>query len=392
MRAVVCQNETLRVAEVPDPVPGQGQLLLQVERCGICGSDLHARTHCDELAGVAAECGYPTVMRPDQEIVLGHEICGEVIDHGPRTRPKLKPGTQVVTMPVRRDGDGNAKTNGTVRMTGFDTAAPGGFAEQVVAQDVFTFAVPNGLSAERAAFTEPLAVAWHAVRRGCVGKGQPAVVVGCGPIGLAVILMLKAAGVRTVIASDFSPGRRALAERCGADITIDATANSPWDRTWRGPVNSIPEYLGFGIDTMKRLRSVPGLPWPRLMRLAEAANATPSGPVIFECVGAPGLLEQVVTGAPMHSRVVVVGVCMQPDRFRPAMALHKELELRFVFGYDPGEFHDTLHMIAEGKVDPSPLLTGTVGLDGVDAAFTALGDPEKHAKILIDPRSTVLAP
>jgi len=162
-------------------------------------------------------------------------------------------------MPVRRNG-------ATVHLTGFDTAAPGGFAEQVVAQEPFTFEVPNGLSPERAAFTEPLAVAWHAVRRGSVGRGQPAVVVGCGPIGLAVILMLKAAGVRTVVASDFSPGRRALAERCGADITIDAAANSPWDRTWRGPVNSIPEYLGFGIDTMKRLRSVPGLPWPRLMR------------------------------------------------------------------------------------------------------------------------------
>jgi threonine dehydrogenase-like Zn-dependent dehydrogenase len=80
---------------------------------------------------------------------------------------------------------------------------------------------------------------------------------------------------------------------------------------------------------------------------------------------------------------------MQPDRFRPAIALHKEIELRFVFGYDPGEFRDTLHMIADGKVDPSPLLTGTVGLDGVEAAFTALGKPDRHAKILIDPASTV---
>jgi threonine dehydrogenase-like Zn-dependent dehydrogenase len=127
------------------------------------------------------------------------------------------------------------------------------------------------------------------------------------------------------------------------------------------------------------------------MRLAELAGQTPSGPVIFECVGAPGLLEQVLTGAPLNSRVVVVGVCMQPDRLRPAMAQLKELELRFAFGYDPGEFHDTLRMIAEGKVDPSPLLTGTVGLGGVDAAFTALGSPEQHAKILIDPASDAVA-
>lgn len=385
MRAVVCQNEALRVAEIPDPVPGRGQLLIGVERCGICGSDLHARAQSDELADISAEVGSPTVMRPDHEIVLGHEFCGEVIDHGPRTNRRLKPGTRVVAMPVRR-------ANGTVRMTGFDAAAPGGFAERVVTQEVFTFAVPNGLSAEKAAFTEPLAVAWHAVRRGAVRKGQPAVVVGCGPIGLAVIIMLKAAGVGTVIASDLSPARRALAERCGADVVIDAAAESPWTRKWRGPVNSVPEYMDFGIDTMSRLRAVPRLPWPRLMRLAEKTGGVPAGPVIFECVGAPGLLEQVLTGAPMLSRVVVVGVCMQPDRLRPAMAQLKELELRFAFGYDPGEFHDTLRMIAEGKVDPSPLLTGTVGLDGVDAAFSALGDPEKHAKILIDPSSAAVAP
>jgi threonine dehydrogenase-like Zn-dependent dehydrogenase len=79
---------------------------------------------------------------------------------------------------------------------------------------------------------------------------------------------------------------------------------------------------------------------------------------------------------------------METDRFRPAMAINKEIELRFAFGYDPGEFRDTLHMIAGGKVDPAPLITGTVGLAGVDNAFTALGSPEHHAKILVDPSSS----
>jgi threonine dehydrogenase-like Zn-dependent dehydrogenase len=70
------------------------------------------------------------------------------------------------------------------------------------------------------------------------------------------------------------------------------------------------------------------------------------------------------------------------------MAVNKEIDLRFVIGYTPLEFRDTLHMLAGGEVDPRPLITGEVGLAGVDAAFTALGDPEKHAKVLIDPRST----
>jgi threonine dehydrogenase-like Zn-dependent dehydrogenase len=112
----------------------------------------------------------------------------------------------------------------------------------------------------------------------------------------------------------------------------------------------------------------------------------PKRPVIFECVGVPGVIEDVLDGAPLFSRVVVAGVCVGQDRFTPAMAINKEIDLRFVLGYSPLEFRDTLHMLAEGKVDPRPLITGTVGLDGVASAFDALAHPGEHAKILIDPR------
>ena len=98
------------------------------------------------------------------------------------------------------------------------------------------------------------------------------------------------------------------------------------------------------------------------------------------------MLDSIIDGAPLFSRLVVVGVCVGPDRITPAMAINKEIDLRFVFGYTPLEFRDTLHMLADGKVDPRPLITGTVGLDGVAGAFSALGDPETHAKILVDPR------
>ena len=98
------------------------------------------------------------------------------------------------------------------------------------------------------------------------------------------------------------------------------------------------------------------------------------------------MIDSIIDGAPLFSRVVVAGVCVGPDRITPAMAINKEIDLRFVFGYTPLEFRDTLHMLAEGKVDPSPLITGTVGLDGVAEAFTDLGDPDRHAKILIDPQ------
>ena len=379
MKAVICNESQLRVADIPAPRPGKGQLLIDVLRCGICGSDLHARVHADAVADLTAQSGYDAFMRSDQEIVMGHEFCGSVAEYGPGCRKRWQTGTAVVALPIVRNGT-------EVHLTGLSAAAPGGYAEQVIVQESMTMAVPNGLSAEHAALTEPMAVALHAVRRGDVGKGQTAIVIGCGPIGLAVISMLKATGVRTVVASDFSPRRRALAERCGADVVVDPAEQSPWTSYPQGSeLRGATELLNLGFDTMEKLRMVPKLPWWHVFRLANTLGATPSGPVIFECVGVPGIIDQIITSAPLLSRVVVVGVCMEADRIRPALAINKEIDLRFVLGYDPGEFQDTLHLIADGKVDPAPLITGTVGLDGVDEAFTALGNPEEHAKILIDP-------
>ncbi|MGB6039163.1 MAG: alcohol dehydrogenase, partial [Gordonia sp. (in: high G+C Gram-positive bacteria)] len=161
----------------------------------------------------------------------------------------------------------------------------------------------------------------------------------------------------------------------------------------RNETRSVTDLVGVALDTMGKLRMVPGpVPWWQAFRLAEKIGEVPAGPVVFECVGVPGMIDQIIGTAPLRSRVVVVGVCMEPDSFTPSMAGTKEIDLRFVFGYDPGEFRDTLHMIADRKVDVRPLITGAVGLDGVDAAFTALGDPEAHAKILIDPSSDRLRP
>jgi threonine dehydrogenase-like Zn-dependent dehydrogenase len=292
----------------------------------------------------------------------------------------------VVALPLLRTG-------GAVHAIGLSALAPGAYAEQLLVEESLTVPVPNGLSPDVATLTEPMAVAWHAVRRGEVKKRTVAVVIGCGPIGLSVICMLKASGVRTVIASDFSEGRRALARACGADVVVDPAHESPHARAEQhGHLVTVPAALDTALDAMDKLQRAP-VPWHHLWRAAEALGVTtPKSPVIFECVGVPGVIDQVIASAPLFSRVVVVGVCMGTDRIRPAMAINKEIELRFVLGYTPIEFRDTLHMLAEGKVNPGPLVTGAVGLEGVDSAFRALGDPEAHAKILVDPKSSAAAP
>ncbi len=386
MKAVSCRDGQLEVVELQTPSPERGHVLIDVLRCGICGSDLHARHHCDEMAAVARETGYEDFMRSDQDVVMGHEFCGEIVEHGLGCRKAVPTGTQVVAVPLLR-------TRGAIHAIGLSTAAPGAYAEQMLVQESLTVPVPNGLSPEVAVLTEPMAVAYHAVRRAELKKRTVAIVIGCGPIGLSVICMLKARGVRTVIGSDFSAGRRALAKACGADIVVDPAHESPHASAEKhGHLVTVPAALDLAVGAMDKMQRVP-VPWHHLWRSAEALGlATPKSPVIFECVGVPGVIEEIIASAPLFSRIVVIGVCMGADRIRPAMAINKEIDLRFVLGYTPIEFRDTLHLLAEGKVNAGPLVTGVVGLEGVGSAFESLGDPDGHAKILVDPKSSLLAP
>ncbi len=139
MKAVSCHQAELSVVDRETPVPGKGQLLIDVLRCGICGSDLHARHHCDELADVMVETGYEDFMRSDQEVVFGHEFCGQIADHGPGCRKRNATGTHVVAVPLLRRG-------AEVHATGLSTVAPGAYAEQMLVEESLAFPVPNGLA------------------------------------------------------------------------------------------------------------------------------------------------------------------------------------------------------------------------------------------------------
>jgi threonine dehydrogenase-like Zn-dependent dehydrogenase len=378
VKAVVCHQGALTTADVPDPEPAAGQVLLRVLRCGICGSDLHARRAGDELADVMVEAGYDRFMRADQHVVLGHEFVGDVVDYGPGCRRKVRTGSPVVAFPLVRRG-------GEVHPIGLSAAAPGGYAELMLVEESLMLPVPNGLPAVAAVLTEPMAVALHAVRRGEVSRRTPAIVVGCGPIGLAVVGLLKAAGVRMVVASDPSARRRQLAFSLGADVVVDPGSRSPYDAAARrSMIRTVPEGAELAVNTMERLQRLP-IPWPYVFRGIERLGLGPRGPVVFECVGVPGMLDDIITSAPFFSRVIVVGVCVGPDRIRPAMAVSKELDLRFVLGYTPLDFRDTLDRLADGKLPAGAVVTGTVGLEGVNGAFDALASADVHAKVLIDP-------
>ena len=357
MRAVIRRDKRLVCDEIAELTPGAGQVLVKTLACGICGSDLHALHHMEHMIDLGRRSGAPdNGFDPAADTVFGHEFCAEILDHGPGSTKALKAGTRVVSVPITMHGAG-------VEALGFSNRLPGGFAEQMLLSEALILAVPNGLPTEKAALTEPFAVGLHAVAKARLEAKSVSLVVGCGPVGLAVIAALKAKGHGPVIAADFSPRRRAAAERLGADIVIDPATENPHER-WEA----------LGVPRSRAAQS--------MMRMMGNAIAQP---VVFECVGAPGVVQSLIEAAPAGSQIVVAGVCMETDRIEPSIAITKEIELTFVFGYTPEEFAATLHQIAEGVIDVTGLVTGQVGLDGVADAFSALGDPEAHVKILVQP-------
>jgi threonine dehydrogenase-like Zn-dependent dehydrogenase len=358
MRAAVMRNKKLVVDDIATPAPGPGEALVKTLACGICGSDLHALKHAEKLVEGARRSGGPFIMDLARDVVMGHEFCAEVVDYGPKTQRRFKPGARVCAMPV------------LIRPTGAETVGysndhPGGYGEFMRLTEKLLLEVPNGLATERAALTEPLAVGYHAVARARMEKDDAPLVIGCGPVGLAVIAALKLKGVHPIVAADFSPRRRALAQEMGADVVVDPREKSPYE-SWRE--------LAAYRDPARAPQLPPWMPGP-VLRPA----------VIFECVGVPGVIEAIMAAAPAHARMVVVGVCMERDHIEPLFGINKELNLQFVLGYTGEEFADTLRNLAEGKVNGDPLVTGKVGVEGVAQAFEDLASPERHAKILVEP-------
>jgi threonine dehydrogenase-like Zn-dependent dehydrogenase len=337
MRASVLRDGRMVYRDnVPDPVPESGQVLVAVRSCGICGSDLHFAAHGGEMLALAGQmAGGAGGMNVDlgRDIFMGHEFSAEILEAGPGTETH-PPGTLVTSMPFLLSAKG-------VEPIMSSNTTLGAYAERMLLSAPLLLPIPNGLDYKPAALTEPMAVGLHAVIKSNIAPGETALVIGCGPIGIAIIAALRTRGVETIVASDFSTRRRELATAMGAHQTLDAAQGSPFD------------------------------------------SVRPA--VVFEAVGVPGIIDEVLRRARRATRLVVAGVCMQSDTVHPFFAIAKEISVQFVFAYTPDEFADSLRAIAEGDVDVTPLITGEVGLEGVGAAFDDLADPERHCKILVTP-------
>jgi (R,R)-butanediol dehydrogenase / meso-butanediol dehydrogenase / diacetyl reductase len=332
MRAAVfhAPGQALSIEDRQMPVSRPGDIVMKVAYCGICGSDLHAT----EPGPTSLESG----------TVLGHEFSGIVTESASST---FRPGDRVIGLPLqecdecRPSGLGCRDRLGILcprnRIIGLAEAVPGAYAEYLRMPAHHALKIPDGLDLRHAALTEPLAVGAHAVKAAGNLLGARVLVMGAGPIGLAVTMFARLAGAREVVVSEIAAGRRAKAASIGARI-VDPTVTTP-----------------------------------------------PRSEIIFECVGVPGLLHQCIDLAPLQGRIVVVGVCRGEDQIFPRIALRKELSIQFVLGYTRDEFAMVLDLLGSGRIDPEPLITGVIGLDAAPAMFEALRKPSTHAKVLIDP-------
>jgi threonine dehydrogenase-like Zn-dependent dehydrogenase len=346
MRAVALRAGELLVRDdIADPKPEFGQVLVQIKACGICGSDLHFAKHGGDMLELGGQMGgVPTIaeaMRPDMErdIFMGHEFAAEVLESGPDTTGPA-PGTIVTSIPIMLTATG-------LRDLAYSNELPSGYGERMLLSAPMVVEVPNGLDPRHAALTEPMAVGLHGVNRSEIKPGEGALVLGCGPVGLAVIAALKLKGIEPIVASDFSPARRALAMTMGAHEAVDPATEPAFDAWAR-------------VGGAKTLH-------------------------VYEAIGVPGIINEAMRAAPPQTRLTVVGVCMQPDTITPFFGIAKELRMQFVLGYDPMEFAGSLRSIAEGDIDVAPMITGEVNLEGVAGAFEALGSPDHHCKILVVP-------
>ncbi|HYA69301.1 MAG TPA: alcohol dehydrogenase catalytic domain-containing protein [Acidimicrobiales bacterium] len=336
MRAAVLTGSEghLEIIDVDDPVPGPGHVVARVRFCGICGSDLHIAT-----------------MHRAQGAIMGHEIAGVVEEVGAGVDVQWAPGTPVTARPFASCGacrwcaagrPDHCRSFGLVGL-----AKPGGFAERVVLSAAELFELPASLAGPEQALVEPLAVALHGIRRSGLRRGEPVAVLGAGPIGLAATAWARALGAGPAVVSDPAPGRRALAETLGAAAVVDPATDDV----------------------------------AAVCRQALGAQA----PVVLECSGKPGLIQQAMEVAAVNGRVGVIGACMTADTMVPFTGLQKELDVRFALYYDRRDFVDTLRALEEGSLVVDGLVTDVIDLDALPDTFATLLAGADTGKVVVAP-------
>jgi threonine dehydrogenase-like Zn-dependent dehydrogenase len=353
VRAVVLRDGQLDVREIADPTPGPGELLLRTLSTAICASDVHFMDHPE--MGINDPTGR-SLYDANRDIVLGHEFVGEVVGHGTGCSEQFPVGTRVTSIPIRLVNGGTSGVAG-VRIIGQHPEAQGSFGELVVVAEALAKSVDAGVSSDAAALTDAFAVGEFYVRAARMEPGEVPVVVGAGAIGLSAVVALASRGIEPIIVSDYKAERRQLAcDHFGAHIAVDPAEKSPFD-LWR------------------ELRAERGL-WGSL--------------VVFECVGAAGLIQKIVESVDMSTRIYCAGGWYTGDSLSVTDATRQGVTIQFGGGPHPQDWYGTLDAIASGRLDPLPSVGSIVGLDEVPDALDLARKSNGPPRIVVHPNGDVV--
>jgi (R,R)-butanediol dehydrogenase/meso-butanediol dehydrogenase/diacetyl reductase len=333
MKAVTFQalHTPLAFESLPDPTPGAGQVVVKVGRCGICGSDLHMTE--DAMYG----CKHGDV--------LGHEFAGEVVALG-KGAEGLRAGELVSVIPLMSCGHCEHCRKGEVQWCEQFGLQGGGYAEYALTRPNQCIKLPADLSLADGAIIEPLAVALHGVNLSGVQKGDKVLVLGAGPIGLAVAFWARRLGAAKVAVQDIAEFQKDRALEMGADVFVVDPAD---------PVGSAERGLCGKAD------------------------------IVFECVGIPGLIAQAVEQVRPRGTILLLGLCTKLDTFNSFAMLSKEVRLVTSAFFTVPEYQASLDALAEGAIEPRLLVTDTISLSQTPEVFESLKHRTSQCKVLIAP-------
>ncbi len=333
MRAAVMQGLQLPlvIATLPDPTPGEGELVVKVGRCGICGSDLHMTED-------------PAFGKGPGD-VLGHEFAGEVVALGKGTEG-VALGDLVSVIPLISCGTCASCRAGEVAWCDEFGLQGGGFAEFAVTRPNQCVRLPKSASLADGAIIEPLAVALHGVNMSGMKKGDKLLILGAGPIGLAVAFWARRRGASDIVIQELNDFQHARASGMGASGFVVDPAD---------PVGAAERALGGKAD------------------------------IVFECVGIPGLIEQAVSQVRARGTILLLGLCTKPDTMNTFAMLSKEVRLVTSAFFTRQEYEEALDALNAGAAEPRLLVTDTISLNDTPQRFEALRKRTHDCKILIAP-------
>lgn len=334
MQAIVFKGlgQPLQRETVAVPEPAADEVLIEVCRCGICGSDLHM-TH-DPAFGIAADT------------VLGHEYSGRVVECGSKVST-LKVGDAVAVAPLRGCGHCTSCLRGEPAWCAGFTLQGGGFAQFATARSHQCRLIPASAGLKDSALAEPLAVALHGVMRAGLRPGAKVLVLGAGAIGLAVAYWARRMGATAVAITDLGDWQRERALHLGATC--------------------------FLVDD----GTLPG-------RIEQSLGGAPD--IVFECVGRPGLIAQAIEHVRPRGTVVVLGLCTVADSFMPLRALSKEVNLVSSAFFNLDEFCTALDVLESPDATPLTMVSHTVSLAEMPLAFEALRQRSHQCKVMVAPQ------